>query len=61
MKFVSGYQTDGFVEGRREEAILPSIIHRGHHSICFSTFGNADVAGRGLWGFLCLSVWSIVH
>lgn len=47
--------------GRREEALLPSRIHRGRRSICFSTSGAADVSGRGLWGFLCLSVWIIVH
>lgn len=47
--------------GRREEALLPSIIHRGYRSTCFSTSGNADVAGRGLWEFLCLAVWLIVH
>lgn len=47
--------------GRKKEALLPSIIHSGHDSICFNITDNANVAGGGLWGGLCLSIWLIVH
>lgn len=40
--------------GKREKALLPSIIHRGQCCFCFSTSGKADVSGRGL-GVGCVS------